>query len=85
VERDLNYATAEDLAEQLRVFERRMGWSIFDIIDVLKQKKADCFSMTKEKPFHYFYARLNEETVLIRLQTSQQEIEFSLPLEKIKH
>lgn len=84
VEKDLNYTTVENLIEDLHVFERRMGWSIFAILDILKQKKADSFSITKEKPFHYLYARLSEKTIIIRLQTSEQETEFRLPIEKLK-
>lgn len=84
IKKDLNYAITEDLVEQLHVFESQMGWPIFDILDILKHKKADSFSITKEKPFHYFYARLSEKTIIIKLQTSEQETEFRLPIEKLK-
>lgn len=84
VQRNLNYATEEDLIEELHVFERQMGWSIFEILDILKKKKADCLSVTKEKPFHYFYARLSKKTIIIRLQTSEKETEFRLPIERLK-
>jgi len=84
VEKDLNYATIGDLVEQLRIFEKQMGWSIFEILDILKQRKADSLSITKENPFHYFYARLSEKTIIIRVQTSEQETEFRLPIESIK-
>lgn len=80
----LNYATIEDLINELRAFEKQMGWSIFKMLDILKQKKADSLSITKEKPFHYFYARLSEKTIIIRLQTSEQETEFRLPIEEVK-
>ena len=84
VERTFNYAREEDLIEQLRIFERQIGWSIFDILDVLKQRKADSLSITKEEPFHYFYARLSGETITISLQTSEKETEFKLPIERLK-
>ena len=84
VQRDLDYATVEDLLEQLHVFERQMGWSIFEVLDILKQKKADSLSIIKEKPFHYFYARLSKKTIIISLQTSEKETEFRLPIEKLE-
>jgi hypothetical protein len=84
VEKDLDYATTEDLVEELHVFEKRTGWSIFDILNVLKQRKADSLSITKEKPFLYFYARLSEKTIIMRLQTSEQETEFRLPIEELR-
>ena len=60
-----------------------MDWSIFDILKVLKERKADCLSITKEKPFRYFYARLSEKTIIIRVQTSEQETEFRIPIEQL--
>jgi hypothetical protein len=84
VEKDLNYATTEDLMKELRVFEAQMGWSIFAILDILKQRKADSLSITKEKPFRYFYARLSGKTIIIRLQTSEQETGFKIPIEEFK-
>lgn len=82
--KDLDYTRTEDLIEQLHIFENQMGWSLFDILEILKQKKADSLSIIKEKPFHYFYARLSEKMILIRVQTSEQETEFKLPVEAIK-
>jgi len=83
VENDLGYATTEKLIEELQIFEAQMGWSIFKLLKVIKEKKADSLSLTKEKPFHYFYARLSDKTIIIRLQTSEKEIEFRLPTEEI--
>jgi len=83
VNSSINYAKEDDLLEQLQVFERQMGWSIFEVLEMLKKQKADSLSITKEKPFHYFYARLSKKTVIIRLQTSEKETEFKLPIEKL--
>jgi len=83
VEKDIDYVTTEDLVKQLHVFEKQMDWSIFDILNVLKERKADSLSITKEKPFHYFYARLSERTIIIRVQTSEQETEFRIPIEQL--
>jgi penicillin-binding protein-related factor A (putative recombinase) len=78
-----NYATIEDLIEQLHFLEKQMGWPIFGILIILKQKKADTFSITKEKPFYYFYARLSDKNITIIFQTSEQETEFRLPIEYV--
>lgn len=80
----MDYITIDDLIEQLHIFEKQMEWSIFEILDILKQRKADSFSITKEKPFHYFYARVMEKVIILQLQTSEQETEFRLPIEAIK-
>jgi hypothetical protein len=79
----VNYATTGDLLEQLHIFDKQMEWSIFDVLDVLKKRKADSLSIIKEKPFHYFYARLSDKTIIIRVQTSEKETEFRIPLEQL--
>jgi hypothetical protein len=79
--KSLDYATTDDLLEQLRIFAKQMDWSIFEILSILKQKKADSLSITKEKPFQHFYARLSNKCIIIRIQNSEQETEFKLPLE----
>lgn len=84
VNKDLNYATIKDLVNELHAFEKQMDWSIFSILEILKKKKADSLSITKEKPFCYFYARRSKKTIIIRLQNSEQEIEFKLPIEELK-
>jgi len=84
VERNFDFATTDELIEQLRIFEKQVGWSIFDILSVLSEKKADSLSLTKEKPFNYFYARLSEKTIIIRFETSEKETEFRLPIEKLR-
>ena len=84
VERTTNFTTLENLIEELNVFEKQIGWSLHEILKILEEKKADSLSITKEKPFHYFYARLSENTIIIRLQTSEQENEFRLPITTFK-
>ena len=84
VERSIDFATADKLVEELDIFEKQVGWSIFEILEILEEKKANSLSITKEKPFHYFYARLSEETIIIRLQTSEKETEFRIPIASLK-
>ena len=83
VNRTLSFATSDALFEQLTFFEKQMNWSIFENLRTLKQKKADSLSITKEKPFHHFYARRSGKTILVRLQTSDMETEFRLPIEEV--
>lgn len=79
----VNYATTEEIIEQLHVFDKQMNWSIFEILEILKKRKADSLSIIKEKPFHYFYARLSKKELILSLQTSEQETEFRIPIEAI--
>lgn len=80
VNKDINYTTEADLVDQLRLYEKQMGWDIFQVLKTLVLKKADCLSITKEKPFNYFYARLSDDMILVRIQTIGEETEFRLPI-----
>ena len=83
VNRGFDYATLDDLVDELHIFEKQIEWSISEVLKILIQRKVDCFSITKEKPFKYLYARLNGEQIFFRLQTDEMETEFSLPIEKL--
>jgi len=83
VQRDFTFVLSDDLIEQLHMFEKQMGWRIFDILEVLKDQKADSLSITKEKPFSYFYARVSGKTVTIRLENLEGQTEFKIPLEEL--
>ena len=82
-EKNLNYARTEDVLEELRVLEKQKGWAIFEALKVLKERKADSFSFTKDTPYQYFYGRINEEVIIIRLKTKKGETEFRLPIEQL--
>ncbi len=80
----ISFALTEDLVEQIHLFEKQMDWKIFDILRILKEKKADSLSITKEKPFNYFYARLSGKNVIIRLESLDKQTEFKIPIEKLR-
>jgi len=82
-EKELNYARTRDVLEELRVLEKQKGWAIFEALKVLKKGKADSFSFTKDTPYQYFYGRINEEVVILKLKTREGETEFRLPLEQL--
>jgi len=81
--KELNYASSKDVLEELRILEKQKGWAIFEALKVLKEGKADSFSFTKDNPYHYFYARMTEEVVILKLRTRKKEIEFRVPLEQL--
>ena len=82
-EKELDYARTEDVLEELRVLEKQKGWAIFEALKVLKEGKADSFSFTKDTPYQYFYGRITEEVVVLKLKTRKGETEFRLPLEEL--
>jgi hypothetical protein len=82
-EKELNYARTRDILEELRVLEKQKGWAIFEALKVLKEGKADSFSFTKDTPYQYFYGRINEEVVILKLKTRKGETEFRVPIEQL--
>jgi len=82
-ERELDYTTLENALLELQVLAKQKGWAIFENLKVLKDRKADSFSFTKDKPYSYFYARITEETVIFKLKTREKETEFRVPLEEL--
>jgi len=81
--KELDYARTEYVLEELRILEKQKGWAIFDALKVLKEGRADSFSFTKDTPYQYFYGRINEEVVILRLKTSNGETEFRIPIEQL--
>lgn len=83
IKKEFNYTNSEDALKELRILEQQKGWAIFEALKVLKEGKADSFSFTKDSPYHYFYARITEETVIFKLKTREKETEFRFPLEML--
>lgn len=81
--KELNYARTRDILEELRVLEKQKGWAIFEALKVLKEGKADSFSFTKDTPYQYFYGRISEEVVILKLKTKNGETEFRIPLKQL--
>ena len=82
--KEINYTTPKDVIEELRILEKQKGWAIFEALKVLKERKADSFSFTKDHPYHYFYARITEETLILKLKTREKETEIRIPIESLQ-
>lgn len=81
--KEFNYTRSENVLEELRILEKQKGWAIFEALKVLKNGKADSFSFTRDNPYHYFYARITEEVVILKLKTRKKETEFRIPIEQL--
>lgn len=82
--KEINYTTPKYIIQELKLLESQLDWSIFKPLGLLKERKADSFSFTKDRPFHYFYATITEENIVIRLRTEEKDIEFTLPVESLE-
>lgn len=76
---EINYIRPKDILKELHILEKQKGWAIFEALEILKKGKADSFSFTKDYPYQYFYARINEDTIILKLRTKKRETEFRIP------
>jgi len=82
-ERELNYAPSENVLQELKIFEDQEGWPIFENLRMLINGKADSFSFTRDSPYLYFYARVTEENITLKMKTREDETEFRIPLRQL--
>lgn len=82
--KEINYTTPEHILQEIEILEKQIGWSIFKAFEMLRERKADSFSFTKDNPYHYFYARITEDSIIIKLRSGVKDIEFKLPIERLK-
>lgn len=82
--KSLDYTPTENVLEELRVLEKQKGWAIFESLKVLFKGDADSFSLTKDNPYHYFYARVTNENVVLKMKTKESETEFRIPINEFR-
>jgi len=83
IEKELDYTPSKNVLEELRVLEKQKGWAIFEGVKVLLLGNANSFSFTKDNPYHYFYARIANETVIFKMKTRENETEFRIPIQDL--
>jgi hypothetical protein len=81
-DKEINYTTSENVLEELRLLEKQKGWTIFESLKMLINGKADSFSLTKDNPYDYFYARITTEDIIFKMKTREGETEFRVPLQE---
>lgn len=81
-DKSIDYAPSENILEELRILEKQKGLLIFDNLKILLKGNADSFSLTKDKPYNYFYARITDENIILKMKTRENDTEFRIPLEE---
>jgi len=81
-QKTLDYTSSANVLEELHILEKQKGWAIFQNVKVLIDGKADSFSITKDHPYDYFYARITEQTIVFKMKTRETETEFRVPVEQ---
>lgn len=77
-EKIMDYASLEYLLNFLK-----KDVNAFNLIKILKESDLNSVSFTKDKPYRYFYARMNRNSISVILKTLEKEIEFKVPAEEI--
>ena len=77
---EIDYATTESLLSLLHDMEARRDVPIFDSLKVLMQRKVDSVSFSRDRPYFYFFARLNRAKVSVSIASSDKDLEFPIPI-----
>ena len=81
-EKELNYSPSKNILEELQLLEKQKGWTIFESLKVLVKGDADSFSFTKDNPYNYFYARIANDNLVLKIKTVEYETEFRIPIQE---
>jgi len=79
-----NYATSEALIESIHALRVTHNVPIERYLRDLTEGKVDSISITKDDPYHYFYARVLAGSVAVTYKEAQRIIEFALPLADVE-
>ncbi len=77
---ETDYADNEDLIESLNTMRAVWNVPIENYIRDLLDRKVDAVSLTKDKPYYYFFARRFEKSLSITIKESEKVVDFSIPL-----
>jgi len=75
-----DYATSEAICSLFQGFEIQRNLPVFDVLKIIIERKVNSLSFTREDPYLYFYSRLDENEVLIKINDIEKEIEISMPI-----
>jgi hypothetical protein len=50
----------------------------------LVEGKVDSISFTRDRPYHYFFARRFEKSLSITIKDAERIIDFSIPLQEVE-
>ena len=81
---EVSYACEEDLLNEMDVLAKQLNWPLDDLIAALVRTEVDSFSITRDHPYLYFYARKTGGEISIKLDTDARKVEFRIKPPKPK-
>jgi len=76
---EFSYARQDTLVESLHVLDTRETLPILDALEMLSRSSSNSVSLSRDRPFCYFYARKNGDDFDITLRMEDREIDFKIP------
>jgi len=80
---EVSFARRDTLAESLQTLDVKEGLPIVDALKMLSRSDVDSVSMSRDKPFCYFYARKSGDDFDIILRKEDHEIDFKIPMKEL--
>ncbi len=78
-----DYASDESLMESIHTMNAVWNISLHKYLEDLGNGVVDSVSFTKDKPYHYFFARRYRNNIAITIKETDKTINFSIPSQDI--
>jgi hypothetical protein len=81
---ELNYILDKNLLESLYTLRSKENLPILEGLKLLQDSEVNSISFSRDKPFHFFYARKNKNNFDITIREYNKEVEFQIPVKTFK-
>lgn len=79
VKQDTEYADTQALTEALITLASKYHIPLGKYVSDLVHGRVDCITLTKDKPYFYYYARRHEGNISMSVKELDRIIEFTIP------
>ncbi len=84
VKKDIEYADSQAINESIAAISAKYRITLLKYLGDLARGEIDSVSVTKDKPYCYFFARRFEDSLSVTVKESDRIIEFSYPIAELE-
>jgi len=77
-QQNAEFDTEDNILLYLRKIQENEDLPVFESLNILLQGKINTVSFSKDNPYRYFYARLDRDSISVKLRKLREEIEFKV-------
>jgi hypothetical protein len=84
VKDDTEYADSQAINESIAALSAKYRIDLVKYLGDLARGEIDSVSVTKDKPYFYFFARRFEDSLSIAIKESDRIVEFTYPIAELE-